>query len=398
MPAPWYPLPPSLKPLQLYRHLLREASYLPPAFRKTVDSTIRKRFHNNRPDGPHTKRRLSKAMSSLRTLRAANSGDKKAMEGLVMKGFGRTGVRRRELMAKFVKPQGPGDTEALESILDQAAAPSTPDGKPPADGSQLADDGHEASEEKTAARKSKNSFFEKWDRTKLLQFMSSQKQQQAATKSSASWPGTAVKSTDPDQFVPKTNIWGKPPAASLVTAKRAHWWRRSAEKVMPPLGRGEWDLLDRLSKGLQDAGEWAIPPRRAWAHSRTGSLTESAGQSTGPSAGTSGCWDWEAHAAAQTARVERPKTRARQRGTGQRDLGPYGGPPRSSEVSSRWFRRVYNRTWQITPSMEQDPNTLRYGFTWGTVAPNLPSATASQMQVFEGRDAQGNPLCGKSGD
>ncbi|QPH05292.1 hypothetical protein C2857_002996 [Epichloe festucae Fl1] len=361
MPAPWQPLPQSLRPLQLYRCLLREASYLPPAFRRAIDSTIRTRFHKNRENGMHTNKRLSKAMSSLRTLRAANSGDKAAMTGLVMKGFGRTGNRRRQLMAQLVKPQGPGDTQALESILDQTAATST------------ASRPHET-------RSPKNSFFERWDQPKLLQIIRSQKQQQKDTKGSTSWPGQSVKTVDPDLHVPETNIWGKPPAPNFVRTKRAHWWRRNADKIMPPLGKGEWDLLQRLSNGAQETGEWAVPSRRP--QPRTDSSTNQLGMTDQ--------WNWEAHATASIARVEQPKTMLRQRRTGQHDSGPYGGRLRSREVSGRWFRRVYNRTWQLTPTMEQDPNTLRYTLKWGHAAPNLPSATASQMQVFEGVDEKGN--------
>ncbi|KAG5929216.1 hypothetical protein E4U53_002507 [Claviceps sorghi] len=386
MPVPWHPLPPVLKPLQLYRHLLREASYLPPAFRKTIDSTIRKRFHNNRKDGSHTKKRLAKAMSSLRTLRAANSGDKDAMQGLLMKGFGRTANRRRELMTQLVKPQGPADSQALESLLDQTSAPSTADQKPAAAAASKTSEGGE-SEGDDGSRKLKHSFFERWDQVKLLQFLRSQKQQQMATKDSTSWPGTFVKSINPDQHVPKTNIWGKPPAASLVRAKRAQWWKRNADKIMPPLGKGEWALLQDLSQGTQEAGEWAIPARRPHA------LVESTSEAGIPG----GRWDWEAHAAAPAARVEQPRTASRHRRTGLHDSGPYGGTLGRNDLSSRWFRRVYNRTWQVTPKMEQDPNTLCYSFQWGHTVPKLPSATTAQMQIFDGVDARGNLEGNKSG-
>ncbi|KAG6001093.1 hypothetical protein E4U21_004693 [Claviceps maximensis] len=383
MPVPWHPLPPSLEPLQIYRHLLREVSYLPPAFRKTIDSTVRKRFHNNRKDVAHTKKRLSKAMSSLRTLRAANSGDKDAMQNLVLRGFGRTGARRRELMSQLVQPQGPADSQALESLLDQTSAPSTAV-QTPADASTTTSGQGESTSE-SRPRSSKHSFLEKWDQAKLLQIIRSQKQQQEATKRSTSWPGQSVKGTNPDQYVPKTNIWGNPPAENLVRSKQALWWRRNADKIMPPLGKGEWDLLQHVSKGGQNVGEWTIPARRP--HALTESTSEAAGTSQ---------WDWEAHAAAPTARVEQPRTMSRHRRTGLHDSGPYGGTLGRNEVSDRWFRRVYNRTWQLTPKMEQDPNTLHYKLEWGHAAPNLPPATTWQMQFFEGTDARGNVLPKKS--
>lgn len=369
MPVPAYPLPQSLPPLHLYRHLLREASYLPPAFRATIDSTIRTRFHKSRKDGMHTKNRLAKAKSSLRTLRAANSGDKAAMQSLIMKGFGRIGNRRRELMTQLVKSQGPSDTQALESLIDGT-------GKQGSKAQSEAD----ASQTKPA-RKPKNAFFEKWDQPKLLKILESQRQHQRDTKGTTSWPGTSVKTINPNQFVPTTNIWGKTPAESLVRTKRAHWWRRSADKIMPPLGKGEWDLLRRLGSGAQADGEWIVPQRRQHASI----------EQTSPTDSTEG-WNWLPYATTPAASVEQPKTLSRQRRTGQYDSGPYGGRPRGKEVSGRWFRRVYNRTWQLTPTMEQDPNTLEYSLAWGNATSNLPTATQAHQDIFEGVDRRGNKI------
>ncbi|PNY26811.1 Uncharacterized protein TCAP_03268 [Tolypocladium capitatum] len=367
MPAPTYPLPSSLPPLHLYRHLLRESSYLPPAFRATIALTIRDRFHRNRKHDTRAKSRLSRALSALRSLRAANSGDKNAMAGLISKAFARSGSRRRELMAQFVNPQGPNDSQALEALLDEAG---------PATGSVASETASGAAQ----GPRPKNVFFEKWDRPKLLQILQSQKQQQRDTKGTTSWPGTAVRGSDQDQFVPKLNIWGNPPVESLVRAKRAHWWRRSADKIMPPLGKGEWDLLGRLSTGAQDGGEWAIPERR---HS---ARPLAQGQSSLRAS------DWEAYATKPAATVEKEQSRSRQRRSGRKDTGPYGGRERSQAVSPRWFRRVYSRTWQLTPSITQDPNTLRYSFTWGTAQSKLPAATEAQLEIFEGVDKRGHKL------
>lgn len=381
MPAPSYSLATSLPPLHLYRHILREASYLPPAFRATIESTIQDRFHRNREDGVHSKKRLSRASGVLRTLRAANSGDKAAMEGLIMKGFGRTGNRRRELMAELVKSQGPNDSQALEALLNQTRGRDDTLTGSKADLSASQKD--QQSSPKIGKRRSKNAFFEKWDQPKLLQILQSQKHQQKETKGTASWPGTSIKGTDPDQFVPEKNIWGNRPAESLVRTKRAHWWRRNADKIMPPLGKGEWELLQRLADGAQESGEWAIPRRRPHAVTKPPSDPEIEGERH---------WDWTPHATEPTARTERRKTLSQQRKTGEHDSGPYGGRQRSNDVSSRWFRRVYNRTWQLTPSMEQDPNTLQYSFAWGKATSKLPTPTASQMEVFDGVDRRGNKV------
>lgn len=375
MPAPAYPLPARLSPLHLYRHVLREASYLPPAFRTHFDSAIRKAFRGNRNPGMHAKKRLSRAHSVLKKLRAANSGDKKAMENLVMEGFGRKGARRRELVAQIVRPQGPSDRKSLEAMLDQAPPTSEQASSDAVQLDSAAPEDHLA--EGAKKRPHANAFFEKWDQPKLLHLLESQREQQKKTQGSASWPARMLKGSDADQFVPQLNIWGKPPSDVLVRAKRAHWWRRNASKMMPPLGKGEWELLQRLGAGAQDSGEWARPLRRAYP----------APSSTLPGEASISSWDWTRDAGLPTAAAERDKGVRQRRRTGQIDDGPFGGRPRRDDFSDRWFRRLYNRIWQLTPHMRQHPNTLEYEVSWGKTAPKLPNATGAQLRIFEGLDA-----------
>ncbi|PTB43541.1 uncharacterized protein TrAFT101_002100 [Trichoderma asperellum] len=375
MPAPSYPLPVSPSAVQLYRHLLRECSYLPPAFRAEIASVIQDRFHRHRKYDPRAKAHLTRAQTALRTLRAANSGEQSAMEGLISKGFGRSGSRRRELMAKFVIPQGPRDTGALEEALDSANR-GNKDAKDSASSAQV-------SEERGA--KVKRKFFDKWDQKKLLRLLSSQRQQQRDTKGTASWPGALVKTIDPDQFIPKETIWGKPPGENLRQTKRAHWWRRSAEKIMPPLGRGEWEMLKQLSNGGQERGEWKIPERRTPAIPLT----------TSGATGAQASWNWEDFALKPAAIVEKPKSLKQQRRTGQKDDSPYGVKDRDRKLSARWFQRAYSRAWQLTPTMSQDPNTLNYSFTWGSVQSKLPPAAEHQLEVFRDVDQKGRKVHSK---
>ncbi|KAH6610102.1 hypothetical protein Trco_000122 [Trichoderma cornu-damae] len=364
MPAPSYHLPASASPVQLYRHLLRECSYLPPAFRAEIASTIQDRFHRHRKHDARANAHIARARTALRTLRAANSGDKAAMEGLIAKGFGRSGSRRRELMAQFVIPQGPKDSSALEKALGSADR-----------GSKDA----ESSDPPAQASAAKKVFFEKWDQAKLLRILQSQRQQQKDTKGTASWPGSLVKTLDPDQFIPKETIWGKPPGEKLMRTKRAHWWRRNADKIMPPLGRGEWEMLKQLSNGGQERGGWMVPERRTPANPLAAVAEEAA-------------WNWKDYATKPAAIVEKPRSLKHQRRTGQKESGPYGVKDRSRSLSARWFQRAYSRAWQLTPTMAQDPNTLRYSFTWGSVRLRLPPAAKHQLEIFQGVDQNGRKL------
>ncbi|ODA82731.1 hypothetical protein RJ55_01240 [Drechmeria coniospora] len=371
------PVPSTLSPVHLYRHLLREVSYLPPAFRPAISSVIQARFHRHGTVDKRAKAHLVRARNVLRTLRAANSGDKAAMGGLMARAFGRSGRRRRDLLLRFAKFQGPGDWGALEALLDKTPACR--------DASTTSTTPTRPSDEPRAPGKRRHLFLEKWDLEKLTQFLHSQKQQQGRTKSTTSWLGS-VKSTDQNQLVPERNIWGKPPVESLVRTKRAKWWKRTVDKMMPPLGRGEWDLLARLSDGAQEEREWAIPERRQPATPLSPSGTKS----------SSASFHWEPWARQPAAVVERENSLPRQLRSGGRALGPYGGKKHKTLVSSRWFQRAYNRIWQLSPITSQDPNTLRYSFQWGAVQSKLPRPTKAQLDIFQGVDARGRKIDGTS--
>ncbi|RDA85440.1 hypothetical protein CP532_1513 [Ophiocordyceps camponoti-leonardi (nom. inval.)] len=357
-PVPWFPAPPTLSPLRLYRHVLREASYLPPAFRANIIEIIRHRFRSNLSPSPHDKTRIYRARNVLRTLRAANSGDMSAMKKLILLGFARTGSLRRELMSELVKPQGPSNSKALDELIDDKMEKM------------------EASETAAAAtkvRKPKNDFFTRWDRPKLLQLLRSQKQQQGIGKMASNWPVTDIKSVNEDQFLPQTNIWGKPPSEILTRAKRAKWWKLTASKILPPLGRGQWELLGQLSEGAQDSKEWEVPRRR-----RPVEPTDEPVQ-----------WDWRAYASQPVDVILRPKSWYNQRRSGQRDTGPHSLRQRKTLIPSRWFRRQYNRTWLATATMDQNANTLRHSVSWGRIASKTAPATKAQLEIFEGVNAKG---------
>lgn len=335
-------------PLYLYRHILRECSYLPPAFRTTITTIIRDRFRRNIEQDTLTAKRTKRANNVLRTIRAANNGDRIAMISLIDKAFGRTGPRRRELMGAFVRPQGPSDSAELEAAL-ASLEPSDPS-KPPQNA------------------KSKG-FLNKWDTKKLLKLLESQRRKQGHTRTMIGWAGSPIKSTNPDSLIPELTPWMTKPSESLVNAKRAKWWRRNIEKIMPPLGEGEWDLLSKLTNDLQvhDAS-WQVPPRRAGA---VAPLTNSS--STG---------SWQEYAVGTASAIEKNKRGDALRRSGQTDNSPYSPRLRRGAFSPRWFRRAYDRTWQRTPVMDQDPNTLGYKFRWGEGKLRIAEPSTKQLEFF----------------
>lgn len=299
------------------------------------------------------------------------------MFDLISKGFGREGRRRRQLLSQFVISRGANDSSSLETLLNQhAAASGEADGTLDPTNSSNDPEGHPRPEIRR-----KHRFLDRWDRPKILQFLKSQQEAQAETKDSAVWKGGFVKKVDENAGVPDKSTWGKPLPENLRRTKQAKWWKRNADKIKPPLGKGEWDLLQRLSSGAQAKGEWAVPPRRTSA------------RPTHPDAETARSdFDWEAYATHSSAFVERPRKARLQRRTGENEENPYRGRSSTKMISDRWFRRAYTKTWQKSAYVEQDPNTLKYTFSWGARGSPLPAAGGWQRAIFEGVNNSGQPL------
>lgn len=376
MPPPASVVPSNIPTLHLYRHLLREITYLPPAFSGIISDHVTHRFHQHAKQQTHVKKRLARARSGLRNIKAANHGDKKQMAALISKGFGRSGWRRYELVSHFVEAPGPNDSSSLEALLE------TSKGAPNDKGPASHGDGIPGnSDAKHASNSRSHAFLDKWDKPKLAQFLRSQRTVEEQTGKWVSWDSRPIRSVDENSQVPEKNTWGKPPSEILVRAKQAKWWKRHADKMMPPLGKGEWDLLQRLSNGAQDEGEWEIPTRRTPAKLLSGDADQ-----------MEPVWDWEDYATNPTAWIERPRMAIANRYLGESNSSPFAGKPHRNTVPGRWFRRTYGQTWQKTAHMEQDPNTLKYKFTWGALKRKLPSATERQRIVFEGVDDKGREL------
>ncbi|PHH60018.1 hypothetical protein CDD81_2186 [Ophiocordyceps australis] len=376
MPAPRQPMPVHLSVAQLYRHLLRECSYLPPACRPTIAAAVKDRFDRNRVFDFRRVHHIKVGRRALRALRSANSGDKDAMTKVMLLAFGRMGFRRREIIAEFVKSEGPQNTEALEAALTKSDGSSCDS----AEHGSMGDSAEHGSLGDSPKRKRKKGHHvDKWDKEKVVQIATSQKRQQGLTKLTTSWVSAIYKGLSLDADVPVKTIWDKPPCASLVKTKMDSALIRMGDKAMAPLPKGEWDLLGRLSRGAQLEAEWAIPQRRLAAKPLTDQDQEVA----------PGSLDWIAHAMKPAAVAEKERKPSLERRYGLRDHGPHAPSLHSSEISPRWFQRAYNRVWQMTPTTQQDPNTLKNSFKWGLPISKLVPPSKIQLQFFKGVNEKG---------
>ncbi|KEY74057.1 hypothetical protein S7711_02647 [Stachybotrys chartarum IBT 7711] len=349
MPAPHEPICKSLSTLQLYRHLLREITYLPPAVRPHIQGFAQRRFHKKQDNDFRAKEHVRRALTYLRTLRACNSGDKRATNSVIATAFAKKGPRRFELLKEFNASDGSTDKDKLEEAIAAARVGTS-----------------EAAPGKPSKPKK---FYQKWDEEKIKAYLTSQRTQIEATKLTLSW-GVIIRRPDPDVDIPELNIWGKPLNQGLIENKRGKWWKRHMDKLAPPLGEGEWELLGKLSKGAQqEEPEWQTPSRRAKA---TPTSVEA-----GPQA-----WDWELYATKSPATFGRPTTASQLLRTGH--TAPYAARKEVRELSPRWYRRTYNRLWQQTAKVHRDPATLKHEFTWGKSIAKIPLPTKAQLVVFEG--------------
>ncbi|KAH8688263.1 hypothetical protein BGZ61DRAFT_533059 [Ilyonectria robusta] len=379
MPRPNNSISSFLPPLHVYRHLLRECTYLPPAWRSPIISTIRERYRNYRKNDDRQQKHRARAFQLLNTLRSANDGHRASMQNFMRMAFGRQGIRRRKLMKSFVFPDtGPNNSEDLEAFLhatdNTRAKVKSGDKSPPT--SQL-----DGTATINSDKRPKHAFHLDWDKPKLLKLLSSQRTMEKANP--LIWLSREIRNLEEDQYVPKTTIWGKPPVEDLVNSKKGTWWKKAAAKMMVPLEKNEWEVLGRLSAGAQDVDEdWKISERRA-----PGKLLHD-----DKSTSSAVDWDWEGYASYNVNQVEREKSPKRIRRTGQEDTGPYQAQLARREITPRWYRRAYTRLWQITPVMEQDPRSLKQNFSWGTSRSGLRPARKSQLDVFEGVNDKGVKL------
>ncbi|KAF4952715.1 hypothetical protein FGADI_6605 [Fusarium gaditjirri] len=409
MPRPHSTIPTHLPPLHLYRHILRETSYLPPAIRPEVTHRIRTRFRSHRKYDRLQNKHRAAATNFLRRLRAANSGKQSLMADLIMDAFGRTGARRRSLLSDYTQPEPPSNSDALEALIQEVEADEKPpetaepkeaelqnESSPPKpaetaiesqtstntseDTNETPGNGEETKPKTRLVRKGPKplqpAFYAKWDTEKLRNLLRSQRDLQRSSR--LSWPKHDIKTLNPDHAVPRQTTWGKPPPPNIYQAKRAHFWKRVSTKAMPPLGKDEWDLLGRLSNGAQQEDQWKVPERRSAAKPSRGAAAKS------------DAWDWEGYASRPAPQVRRQSPLSIYASVGRdKEKHPYQPRLNHKDFSPRWFKRVYQRVWQFTPKLDPNSKPDRPKFIWGALTKPAVLPTKAQLAIFEGVDNKG---------
>ncbi|KAI8626524.1 hypothetical protein F5Y19DRAFT_219298 [Xylariaceae sp. FL1651] len=340
-------------PLHLYRHLLRESTYLPALCRPWIASRIQQRFrdcYQKDPPAPYIKQ----AHASLRYLRSANTGHVKRLERLCFQATGRVGKRSRSLATAQLYSRPATDTAELEqrrvtNTAELSTLMSTP----------------------TAAAR-KPDWLDNWSIDMISTLAHSQVRQQ-----NSDWPHTMRRGLDPKQVIERGNCFGRPFPPKVARNKLKKHWAAVLHQLLPPLPRGEWDHLASLVEGDVNAEELKVPTRRPVARCVQDNASPANEQ-----------WDWSQHVLRPARAIERGSSRRRKSLTGEEDHDPrgHGRPIGIGVVGPRRLQRIYRRVWQMSPIIEKSnkQNKQSWSVTWGGDQHKISAPSSRDLLFFQG--------------
>ncbi|KAK0670151.1 hypothetical protein QBC41DRAFT_98208 [Cercophora samala] len=340
--------PPPTVTLGLYRQLLRESSYLPSLARPHVDHQIKDRFRRYQKgpvDEDRLRQKLKDAHHQLRVLRAANAGDKDRMHKILLKAFGRTGSRRRDLFSSLVRRSLPATSEELETWVSRTRAWSV-DRDP--------------------------DWLDGWDTEALLAFA----KVQAKTSLAASPRGPLLHKhlVSPEREIPNQNVYGKPFPEKVIRTKIKKLYASLADRILPPLSESEWDKLALVAEGKFEEAGWYIPSRRPVGKSLVEHDDKNAGD-----------WKWQLYATRPAALVDIAQNKKQRLLSGATDENtPYGNsqPLNRHLYTPRFWKRLMKSIWLLTAKRAQDPEKGGHVITWARAPFQPPTPTASEVEFF----------------
>jgi hypothetical protein len=341
-----------------YRALLRAVTYLPDAaareylhsyvvyrFRRVAD-TIRHRNNERCMElirRYHGAKNIAKARQAARQLERAGLGSSEDLKRVLMLTYGRTGKRRRELVADLMKAEEstlPQDQNALEELIHKPPAP----------------------QEHRFPLKSK-----------IMVLIRSQQTNQPAEVA-----GAVIRRVSPN--IPATNIWGRPLPLKLRRSITERHWAATLDKVLPPLPEHEWNRLRDLARGVIPVE--MLRPRRSNSGRRP---------AVGEENDAKVLQYFTTPANMHTTDFDEVRVETEQGATCWAMPFKEVEIPRAhtGSITTRYMRRLYANIWNMTPTMSQDPVTGRWITKWGETrspahAGKFTRAASSDMEFWEG--------------
>ncbi|KAI1332366.1 hypothetical protein F5Y16DRAFT_176080 [Xylariaceae sp. FL0255] len=346
------------EPLQLYRHLLREASYLPLLCRPWITSRIQDQCRKHAPNSESTPYRIKNAQASLRYLRSANAGHLLRLEHLCRLATGRTGKRRRILSSTSLAKPPATNTDELERL--RLAASSSSPTVPASDDSAREPD-----------------WLDNWSVDRITALATSQLQNQKSN-----WVMSMRKNiVPPDEITKGINCLGRPYRPSLIRNRTKRHYVSVLNQILPPLPSGEWHHLGSLVNGDTAAEELKVPTRRLAARSTQEE----------PSQVTSELWNWHQHVIKPARVLQRGSSRRHKSLTGLQDQDPRGqGRPIGVRIMSpKRLQRLYAHIYEMSPIMNQKPGTDKWTVSWGQKERKVGVSSSRHNSFFQGVNSKG---------
>ncbi|KAI0114350.1 hypothetical protein GGR51DRAFT_441222 [Nemania sp. FL0031] len=358
-------------PLHLYRHLLRESTYLPPLCRPWIASRIQQRFRDCRSKNPASY--VKQAHASLRYLRSANAGHISRLEHLCLLATGRIGKRRRILATSQLSHRPPADTAELErsrveAVLETSRSDRTTDALNTPDAANA-----------IVSPSHRHDWLDNWSLDMITTLAQSQAKHQGNN-----WPKAMRRGLDTTKVTSGTNCFGRPYGPRLVRNKLKRHWAAVLNSLLPPLPQGEWDHLASLVKGDANVNELIIPPRRPVAQPLQHSDPDLANSQ----------WDWSQHVLQPARVIERGSARRWKSLTGEEDQDPrgHGRPIGLRVMGPRRLQRVYGRIWAMSPVMKKQPGKEKWSVSWGEPEQRISAPSTSDLVFFQGVTNNGKVL------
>ncbi|KAI1206032.1 uncharacterized protein F4807DRAFT_243142 [Annulohypoxylon truncatum] len=339
-------------PLHLYRHLLREATYLPPLCRPWVTSRIKARYRDCQY-AREPKRYIKDAHHHLRNFRSANDGNVKRLLRLCYMATGRAGKRRR-LLGRSELSSEPAATSA------------------------------ELDEKTILANLNEQQFrdwMDNWDIEKVKAIAQSQ-----VERSEKDLPHQMRRIIDPKKSIPTENSFGRPLAKKLARNKLKKHWAQVLRQLLPPLPRGEWDRLGSLSRGKADPQHYKLPTRRP--------VAQLMAQEDSPDPDDKLPF-WANLVTRPMRMIQRPNSRKMKSLSGGEDEDPRGHGRKIGVrvMNHRKMRRgIYLKVWEASPIVDKNPRTGRWNVTWGNHQPKVSRPRNKDLQFFQGVNESGLPI------
>ncbi|KAI0875912.1 hypothetical protein GGS24DRAFT_453313 [Hypoxylon argillaceum] len=364
--------------LHLYRHLLRESTYLPVLCRPWITARIKQRFRDRREKQPVTPY-VKQAHASLQFMRSANAGHVRRLERLCLMATGRVGKRRRILATSQLGNSLPTDTAELEQSRLAAVRETSSSNHTP--GARYARDDDDAAIAAAAAAPSshKPDWLENWSLDMITAIAKSQHAQQTSN-----WPQTMRRGLDTKHILSGKNCFDRPYGPKLLRNKLKKHWAGVLHQLLPPLPQGEWDHLASLVKGDANVPELVIPTRRPVAQSL---------QDSNPDLASSE-WDWSQHVLKPARVIERGSSRQRKSLTGKEDQDPrgHGTPIGTRVIGPRKLQRIYGRIWTMSPIIKKPPGKRNWSVSWGQNERMISAPATKDLPFFEGVTDDGKVL------